>query len=119
MRIALTIFVLLLAGYCIAEPQPQMKQENLKVADDCPDAETASRSTVDGERPKNTPSPDKVVGCVTIQPCTSLDCMKRQAEKDWSEACVASRTARYGNFTTYNTARIVEACNKAARRANS
>ncbi len=118
MRTVLIIFFLLLAGFCIAEPQAQWKQENPKLADECPDWESDSRATADGKSSKEKRSPEEPGGCVSTETCTSLTCLKRQAEKDWSEACVANRTARYGN-TVYNRAGIVAACNKAARRANS
>jgi len=118
MRTVLTIFVLVLAGFCIAEPQSQLQRENLKLADECPDRESDSRATADGKSSKEKPSPEEPGGCVRTESCRSLNCLKRQAEKDWSEACIANRTARYGN-TIYNRAGIIAACNKAARRANS
>lgn len=119
MRIVSAIVLLFLAGYCVAESQPQIKEENpnrlellLAVEDDCSVSESA-----EGEDAGAKPPSSKLTGCITTSDCTSLECIKRQAEKNWAEACISQKVALYGN-TVHDTGGYTAACRTAARKAN-
>lgn len=119
MRIVSAIVLLLVAGYCVAETQPQIKEENpnrlellLAVEDDCSVSESA-----EGEDAGATPPSSTLTGCITTLDCTSLECIKRQAEKNWAEACISQKVALYGNTVT-DSGTYTAACRMAARRAN-
>ena len=112
MRIVLAIILLLVAGYCVAESQPQIEEENpnrlellLVVEDDCSVSESA-----EGE------DASKLAGCITTPECTSLECIKRQAEKNRAEACISRKAALYGNAVN-DTRSYTAACRAAARKA--
>ncbi len=108
MRIVLAIILLLVAGYCVAESQPQIEEESpnrlellLAVEDDV--SESAEEEGAGARPPPST--------------CTSLECMKRQAEKNRAEACIRQKAALYGN-TINDTGRYTAACRAAARKAS-
>ncbi len=114
MRIVLAIILLLVAGYCVAESQPQIEEENpnrlellLVVEDDCSVSESAEGEDAGAS---------KLAGCITTPECTSLECIKRQAEKNRAEACISRKAALYGNAVN-DTRSYTAACRAAARKA--
>ena len=118
MRIVSAIILLLVAGYCVAESQPQIEEENpnrlellLVVEDDCSVSESA-----EGEDAGAKPLSSKLAGCITTPECTSLECIKRQAEKNRAEACISRKAALYGNAVN-DTRSYTAACRAAARKA--
>ncbi len=117
MRIVLAIVLLLVAGYCVAESQPQIKEENpnrlelLLAVNDCSDSESVVEEGAGAK-----PPPSKLAGCFTTPECTSLECLKRQAEKNRAEACIQQKQALYGNAVN-NMGRITAACRESARKA--
>ena len=101
MRIVLAIILLLVAGYCVAESQSQIKEENpnrlelLLAVSDCPVSESVVEEGAGAK-----PPPSKLAGCITTPECTSLECLKRQAEKNWAEACIQQKAALGTLLTT-------------------
>ena len=116
MRIVLAIVLLLVAGYCVAESQPQIEEnpnrlELLLAVSDCPISESVVEEGAGAE-----PPPSKLAECFTTPECTSLECLKRQAEKNRAEACIQQKQALYGNAVN-NMGRITAACRESARKA--